>query len=78
MKVTLNGVSGHSAKIHAGDRWSIGPEPVLTPLPLLMGRHVLDSPNKRRWNAPLLVQVSKVTDHLALVLQRTATGNGVF
>lgn len=67
MEATLNGASGHSAKIPVGDPWSTGPEPVLTPLPPLMGRHVLDNLTKRSWNAPLLVQVSKVTVHLRLV-----------
>lgn len=57
MEATLNGASGHSAKIPVGDPWSTGPEPVLTPLPPMMGRHVLDNLTKRSWNAPLLVQL---------------------
>lgn len=67
MEATLNGASGHSARIPVGDPWSTDPEPVLTPLPLLMGHHVLDNPTKRSWNVPLLAQVSKVTVHLRLV-----------
>ena len=78
MEAALNGASGHSAKIHAEDPCSTGPEPVLTPLTPLVGRHVLDNLTKQSWDATLLVQVSKVTGYLALALQRTATGNGVF
>ena len=59
MEATLNGLSGHSVKTRAGDRWSTGPGTVLTLPPPLTEHHVLGTLFKRSLNVPLHAKVSE-------------------